>query len=166
MLTALRSEDPAEFGTAMHSVVNGIANKLWTDWSETVQKELLPQIGQIVQGHIESLRQQAQVSQDFYGKHKTLAAPAVRGMVQQAGVTVAQRRMAAGKPLEWSPELGDEIAEEVYTTLPALRPAASASPPPPPAKPNGGKPFATGTGSRPAGTGEKTPADEMMELLK
>lgn len=162
LLTAMRSEDPVEFGTAMHSVVNGLANKLWTDFQGAVQKELLPQIGQMVQGHLQSLQQQAQVANEFYGTHTALSAPVFRPLVQQAGLAVAQYRAARGLPLNWSPELANEIAEVVYSQIPQLRPAAQPQGTQP--KTNS-RPFTTGQGARPAAAGQKTPADEMRDLL-
>ena len=164
MLNALRSEDPKEYGTAMHAVVNGIANKLWMDQMEYVQKELLPGINQLVLGHIQAQQQQQQVAQEFYSTYPQFQPQAIRTLVQQAGLVVAQTRQAAGKSLAWSPELAAEIAETVYQTVPQLRPAPGTE-----KKPNGSAskvPFSTGTGARPATAGAKTPADEMLELVK
>ena len=163
LLTAMRSEDPVEFGTAMHSVVNGLANKLWTDFQGAVQRELLPQIGQMVQGHLQSLQQQAQVANEFYGKHTALAAPVFRPLVQQAGLAVAQYRAAKGLPLAWGPELADEIAEYVYAQIPQLR--QQQQPPAQTQPKTNSRPFTTGQGARPAAAGQKTPADEMRDLL-
>lgn len=164
ILTALRSEDPTEFATGMHSVVNGITNKVWTDVQQFLAESFMPQISQAIQANIERYQSQQQVAQQFYGKHAALAAANLRPLVQQAGLQVIQARNAAGKSLEWGDEVMDEIAEQVYKTVPQLRPAAA---PPAPAAPKGGKqPFSTGQGTRPAEAGQKTAADELAEFVR
>lgn len=164
ILTGLRSEDQTEFAQSFHAVVNGVANKVWGDVQEAISAQVMPMIGQVVQSHIQAYRQQAEVAQDFYGSYPHLAIPALRPIIQAAGVAAAQRRAAEGKPLAWDESLRNDIAEEVYKSVPQLR--QQAAPVPTPAKPNGRKPFVAGGGTRPAGTGEKTPADEMAELVK
>jgi hypothetical protein len=148
ILAGMRSEDPNEFATSMHSVINGIANHLWGEFNKHLETTVQPSYRNMIQEHISSLRTQNAVAEDFYGKHANLNAPALKPIVQQAGVAVAQARMAAGKSLEWSEELRDEIAEHIYTSLPQLRPVVV---PPAPPVPPGSKPrFVPGGSARPA----------------
>lgn len=151
ILTALRSEDPTEFAGGMHAVINGIVNKVWNDVNEHLASQFAPQMQQMVQHVVRSQQTTEKVATDFYGKHKTLDLPLMRPVVQQVGAMIAQRRAAQGKSIEWSGELADEIAEEVYLNFPNLRPAAA---PQAPAAPGGHQPkkqpAAFGGGARPA----------------
>jgi len=168
VLQAMRSEDQNEFGGAMHAVINGVANMLHRDTVTMLSEQVMPAIQQAVQMHISSLQQQHQVASDFYGKYQQLGHPQLRGIVQQASLAVAQKRVHSGRPLEWGEEMRDEIAEAVFSVIPALRgPAAPGAPTTQPAaRQNGRQPFATGTTARPAGTGAKSPADELADFVK
>lgn len=150
ILAGMRSEDPNEFATSMHSVINGIANHLWGEFNKHLETTVQPSYRNMIQEQIQGIQSQQAVAQDFYGKHSSLNAPALKPIVQQAGVAVAQARMAAGKSLAWSEELRDEIAEYIYTSLPQLRPAVAGNPPVPPPAPGSKPRFVPGGSARPA----------------
>lgn len=124
IIDGMRSEDPKEFATAMHSVINGIANHLWDQFNAHLEQEVQPRYKSMIEEHYNGLQTQATVAQDFYGKHANLKDPMFQPLLQQAGMLVAQERMAAGKSVTWSEELRDEIAEKIYAKFPALRPTA------------------------------------------
>lgn len=151
LIDGLRSDDPKEFALSMNAVVNGIANHLWNTFNQHLESTVQPSYRNMIQEVLQSQQTQAQVAQDFYGKHANLNNPTLRPLIQQAGVEVAQARMAAGKSVAWSEELRDEIAEKIYSVLPALRPAAAGAQPPASPAPGAPKPrFAAGGGAPPA----------------
>lgn len=162
VLGMLRSEDPQEFANGMHTVINGIANKLHNDMQEQLQQlatGILQRVPDLVQQHHTTTTTQEKVASDFYGKYEHLNVPALKPLIQQLGVKVAEARMAKGLSIAWSDELRDELAEAVHTALPQLRPAAA---PQPTVAPAAKAPFATGGGSRPAPSSQP---NEFAEVL-
>lgn len=149
VVNLLRSEDVGEFQQGMHAVINGISNKIWTDVSAhvdgIVQKLVSERIPAIMEERTTSATTRARVAQDFYTAHENLNNPALKPLIQNVGLQVVQRRQAAGLPIDWSPEVRDEIAETVYTQLPQLRPAAAAAAPAAKSR----VPFVAGGGARP-----------------
>ncbi|TXH10402.1 MAG: hypothetical protein E6R03_15510 [Hyphomicrobiaceae bacterium] len=159
----LRSEDDAEFAQGMHAVINGIANKIWTDMETHVGELMQSRVPQIVQGHSEAVQTRQRIADDFYGKYPSLKHPTLQTIVQQAGVQVAQARAQRGGNLGWDESLRDEIAEAVFQLLPQLRQTAPAQTQTPAAAPQRVPQFATGTGSRPAT--QSDPTQEFRDLL-
>lgn len=160
VLGLLRSEDPGEFAQGMHTVINGIANKLHMDMQGQLQQVvagLLQRMPEVVAQHHEQVTTKEQVASDFFGTYAHLDLPAVKPLIQQIGMQVAQARAAAGKSVAWSAELRDEIAEAVHAAVPQLRPAAAA--PAAPTRPKA--PYAAGGGARPA----PTEPNEFAEVL-
>lgn len=169
ILAGMRSEDPNEFATSMHSVINGIANHLWGEFNKHLETTVQPQYQSMIEQHIESLQTRATVAQDFYGANPNLNVPALRPIIQQAGLEVAKARLAAGKSVNWSPELAQEIADSVYAVFPQLKPApgtpATGTTPPgtTPAKPR----FVNGGGGpRPAAPSAEAESEFGADLLK
>lgn len=157
LVAAMNSEDDKERALALHAVVNGVANHVWDAVQHHIVNEVIPGMARIAEAqHAQRTKVQG-IYDDFYGTHKTLADEKLRPLIQAVGQSIAQTRAAAGKSVEWSNELRDEIAEAVYTLVPPLRPAAGTPTPQP--KP---KPFATGGGAPPA-VGQP---DEFQAVLK
>lgn len=163
LLGALRSEDPAEFKLGMTSVLNGVANHVYNTIQESIQKEFLPAIPQMIERYVENIRQQQAVATDFYGAYPSLANEALKPFVQQVGAHIAQQRAAAGKSLAWGPELRDEIANYIFEQIPALKVAPAAAPVPP-VKPNG-KHFTTGSSARPEVPAANSAMQDMHSVL-
>jgi hypothetical protein len=167
VLGLLRSEDQGEFQQGMHAVINGIANKLWSDVSahlnSTIQELTSQKLPQIMEAQRTATTTREQVATDFFGTHAHLNIPALKPLIQNVGLQVAQARMARGASVEWSPELRDEIAEAVHTALPQLRPADQQQQQQQPA-PGKKPPFAAGGGTRPAAGNDAT--SEFVDMLK
>ncbi len=151
VLSMLRSEDPGEFANGMHTVINGIANKLHMDMQQQMQQVvagLLQRMPEVVAEHHQATTTKEQVATDFFGKYTHLDLPAVKPLIQQIGIQVAQKRAAEGKSIAWSEELRDEIAEAVHVAVPQLRPAQVQQQQQPKPK----VPYVAGGGARPAPT--------------
>lgn len=128
ILEGMRSEDPKEFATAFHATINGIANHIWDQVTKHLEGDFTNGLQQRFTQVRASEDTAKAVHTDFYGKYKTLDNELLRPMIQQAGVQVAQARMAAGKSVAWGEEMRDEIAETVFKVMPHLRPVAPAAP--------------------------------------
>lgn len=162
LVAALRSEDPKEFEQGVGAMVNGVANHVWNSTMEHIQNELLPAIPRMIQSYVEQQKQQQDIAGDFYGTYKNLDHPSLRPLVQHTGMLIAQEGAAKGIVRQWDAALRDEIAERIYTTIPALRPAAKAA--------NGGTPppkkkFAPGGGSRAGNSGGNQAENEMLDVM-
>lgn len=146
----LRSEDEGEFARGMHTVINGISNRIWSDVNAHLDQVIAQRVPAMFTEQTNAQSVQQRVATDFYGKYETLRAPELRPLIQSIGVQVANERAQAGKTNEWSPEIRDAIAEKIFTAIPSLRPPAEQQQqqtPPGGTPPK--RPFATGTGSRP-----------------
>lgn len=167
VLGLLRSEDPGEFATGMHAVINGISNKVWQDVEARLTElrdSILKEVPQLLTQQHETITTQEAVATDFYGAHPTLNNPLLKQLIQNVGMQVAALRQAAGKSIEWGPELRDEIAESIYLSLPQLRPAAAPAVPKVPGQQPKKPPFIAGQNSRPGSAPD--PTDEFRELLQ
>lgn len=170
VLGLLQSEDPGEFATGMHAVINGISNKIWTDVETRIvefRDKIMQEVPQLFTQQHETITTQEKVATDFYAAHPTLNNPMLKQMIQTVGMQVAAIRQAAGKSIEWGPELRDEIAEMVYVSLPQLRPTAAPAVPTVPKVPGSQPkkpPFIAGQNSRPGQAPD--PTDEFTELLQ
>jgi hypothetical protein len=65
---------------------------------------------------------------DFYGRHAHFDNDFGRRLVVAAAGEVARKN--PGKYKGYTPDLGNAIAEEIYSVMPALRPAAPVAPDP------------------------------------
>lgn len=146
VVQALRSEDEKEFALGMHAVINGIANRIWQDVTQHLQTEFAPAIVQQAQVQTTQRTELQRMNQDFFGTHKSLDNDLLRPLVQQAGALVLRARAAQGQSLDWSTELRDAIADEVYKVVPHLRPAPPAASP---AQQTQQPRYVAGGGSRP-----------------
>lgn len=162
LMDALSSEDGNERSTAMHAVVNGVANAVWNGVQEHLVKEILPGIQQMMGAYISSQDNAKRIATDFYGKYPMLDNENLKPLVTNVGVQLATERQAQNKSTEYSEEFRDAIAERIFTLIPALRTQAAAAAPGAPAAPPAKKqPFSTGGGSPPAPSGKS----EFQELL-
>jgi hypothetical protein len=158
LLSALRSEDPAEFKAGVGAMINSVANHVWNSFVQAVQAELLPAIPRMIDQQLSSSREQENVGRDFYGKYPQLNNPMFAPMIQTVGAALAQEYATAGRSLAWSPELRDQIAERIFGVLPQLRGTQQATPAPRRSS------FSTGSGARPA-PAAAGPENDMMEMI-
>jgi|SRR5215831_4968865 len=161
LVNALRSEDPKEFSAGVGAMINGVANHVWNAFTEHLVKDILPNIPRMIEGHTQSIQRQEAVARDFYGAYPQLQIPELTSAIQTIGAQIAQEYAMAGKPLGWSSELRDAIAERIFMRLPMLRtvPAAAA------AAPAARRSFATGNGARPPVQTEPTEQQDMMKMI-
>ena len=155
VISGLRSEDEQEFATSMHAVINGIANRLWTDMQEHLAKEVAPAFDQRISAVVNYQKQTEQVYHDFYSAYPHLNNPAVMPVVQNAALAVGQQWTAQGKPIQWNKEFADAVAAMVHKIIPA--PQQQVQPQPKP------RTYAAQPGSRPASTA--SPNSEMIDVL-
>lgn len=160
MIKALRSEDEGEFGAAMTAVINGIANKMWNEVQQHIATEVVPNMGRIADQHYQVVQQRQRVQQEFYGAYPTLNRPELYGIVQQAGVMVAQQRAALNKPVVWDQQFASEIAEKVFAIFPQLKPQAA-----PQVTPTPKQPFQTTPGTRPTPSSAEAQTKEIMDVI-
>lgn len=159
LLSALRSEDPAEFKAGIGAMINSVANHVWNSFVQAVQNELLPAIPRMIDQQLSSSREQENVGRDFYGKYPQLNNPMFAPMIQSVGAALAQEYAAAGRSLAWSPELRDHIAERIFGVLPQLRQGPQQAAPT-----TRRSSFSTGSGARPA-PAAAGPENDMMEMI-
>ena len=161
LTSALRSEDPAQFKAGVGALVNSLANHIWNNFQQDVRDNLVPAIRQMLESHTSAVSQQDAVSRDFYGTYPMLGRPELAPLIQTVGASLAREAVSAGRSLDWSPQLRDEIASRVMAIIGAVQGVQppSPAPPAPPARR-----FATGNGTRPA-QGTQTPQDEMQAMI-
>jgi len=159
LTTALRSEDPAQFQAGVGALINGVANHVWNAFSEHLEKNVLPAMPRIVEGFIESARRQEAVATDFYGTYPQLRIPEMAPVIQAIGAQVAQEWYQQGRDLSWSQGLRDEIANRLFQRMPFLRNLQQPQP-----TQQRRRPFAAGSGTRPAAEPD-SPQRDMMEMI-
>lgn len=161
LLGALRSEDDKDFGLAMNSIVNGIANRIYQDVKAEMaqQAEQLPmKVQEVVHNYTAAQQRTEQVRRDFYGAYPHLNNPMLFPLVQQAAAQVASNWTAQGKPLAWSQEFMGEMAQLIHQVIPVPQQQQQ---PAPQAPARVQPPYQARPGTRPAAA----PPDEFMEML-
>jgi hypothetical protein len=141
VIQGLRSEDEQEFSVAMHAVINGIANRLWSDMQEHLSSDVVPQIDQRANAVMQHATQVQQVHTDFYNTFPHLKNPAIMPVVQNAALQVATSWTQQGREIKWGKEFADDVAALVHQIIP--QPAAQQQPTPKP------KTFTAKPGTRP-----------------
>lgn len=160
----LRSEDEGEFAKGMHTVINGISNRLWADFQTHIGEVIQQRVPALLNEQNSARTEQEKVATDFYGKYENLRNEALQPLIQSIGLQISNERTATGKSNAWSAEIRDEIAERIFTAIPALRPAAAPQAQTPPGGTGAKKPpFASGAGARPDATPDASA--EFRELL-
>lgn len=148
IIKGLRSEDDEEFAVAMHAVMNGIVNKVWNDVQEHLVKEVQPGFDRRIQSAMEHNTQIKRIHDDFYGTYPHLANPAIRPVVQNAAMQVAQAWTMQGRPIQWTKEFADSVAMLVHQIIPAPQQQQQSQPQIPGKTPT----FTSQPGTRPAAT--------------
>lgn len=159
VIAGLRSEDEKEFAVSMHAVINGIANRLWTDMQQHIAKEVIPQIDSRAHAVLSQGDQVRQVHSDFYGANPNLKNPMIVPLVQNAALAVGKHWHESGRQIEWNAEFAGQVAELVYQVVPHLRPQQQQQQQAPVQQQP--KPFVAGMGSRPPAS----KGNEFAELL-
>jgi hypothetical protein len=158
LTSALRSEDPGQFKAGVGALVNSLANHIWSNFQQDVQQNLVPAIRQMLESHTSAVSQQESVGRDFYGTYPGLNRPELAPLIQTVGAQLAREAVSAGRSLDWSPQLRDEIASRVFTIIGGVQPPQAAAAPAP------RRPFSTGNGTRPT-QATATPADDMQAMI-
>ena len=160
LIAALRSEEDKDFGLAMNSIVNGIANRIYQDVKAEMsqQAEQLPMKVQEVLHNVTTAQQRTeQVRRDFYGTYPHLNNPVLYPMVQQAAAQVAAHWQQQGKPLEWNQEFMGHMAQLIHQVIPL--PQQQQQPAPAPARVQ--PPYSARPGARPPAA----QPDEFQDVL-
>lgn len=167
ILNAMSSEDPQERAVGTHALVNGTANAVYTEVEKFVHSTLtdvVQRLPELIQAHMQVVETRRSVYEDFYGKYSMFKNESFMPLVQTTGAQVFQQWAAQGKPLQWSPELRDEIANRLFALFPHLKPADGQQQEPQ-GQNGASRRFATGSGARPAAA-QPGPQDDMMDVLK
>ncbi len=160
LIAALRGEEDKDFGLAMNSIVNGIANRIYQDVKAEMsqQAEQLPMRVQEVLHNVTTAQQRTeQVRRDFYGAYPHLNNQMLYPIVQQAAMQVARSWAAQGKQLDWTPEFMGEMAQLIHQVIPA--PQQQQQPAPAPARVQ--PPYQARPGTRPP----VAQPDEFVDML-
>lgn len=166
LVEMMGSEDPAERKQAMSYLVKGVAQGIHQQIMSTVGSQfqnLQQNIPQTVQQMQQTQAIQQQVATDFYGKYPELNDPNVIPIVQN----VAKQVLATHGGDQWSPEVRDQIGNQVKQILGKFAGNQSAGTPPrkpanPPATFQNG-----GASSRSSVTGAKptTQQEHIMDIF-
>jgi len=113
-MTALGSENPGEANQAMNSIINGVAQVVYQQAMQDVDKRFesyTPMVDQRVQ----AANAQGDIKRDMYGTY-----PELNGMEGQVAAVAEQMTQSGQSNGQWSADLRDNIAERLSPLVPGL----------------------------------------------
>lgn len=127
VISALRSENPAEFEQGMQAVLAEFGMMV----HQNVMREMHGVMNRVVPATISSHQQKSDIAQDFYAKYPRFNNPMVRQYVGKAAMDLARQQ---GTGFQWTPQFRDAVAKEVVKRIQAdMPPTRRPQPQQPPA---------------------------------
>jgi len=105
----LESEDPGVRRQATAVLAQGVARTVHASMMQTIKPLMVAMqenFPRLIQSHMINAEQQRTIQADFYGRHKDLDIPALKPVIAQIGVELAQKERVQ----QYTPEFGDRIA--------------------------------------------------------
>lgn len=159
IVAQMSSEDPAERRQGMNIFASSLANMVYKDAIAEVRSLIESEYGPQLISYVEQKQQadamRQKIDQEFYSKYPALNTDAGRQLASRVFVQIAQDAASKGQPIkEWTPALGDKIAQGVQTLIASIsgKPAAKPS-------------FKPKPGARPAEAKVNDPQSEIMNVV-
>lgn len=151
LIEALNDDDPSKRGQVLSGLLSGILIRAAKDARTYVRQELSSlrdQVPTLATKTLDERTETERVWTDFSATYPQFSGQRLRPVVGQVAMDTARQWLAEGKQVSWTPEFRDAVAANFSreTGIPLARPDPAAAKPAPKKAP-----FATGTGTRPAG---------------